>query len=114
VDEYAALALKDARFQSLQASDAPLKERHREEVSLDGRTALSVIYSQTPPGAAKPAAFYLMYFIKTRKNAAVLSIAWPGDCPKCARGPEQEVRGMDPELEKFVDSFRLIDLVPVN
>jgi hypothetical protein len=114
VDEYAALALKDARFQRLQASDAPLVEAHREELSLDGRPALTVIYSQTAPGAARPQAWYLMYFIKTRKNAAVLSITWPGDCPKCAGGPEQAVRDMDPGLKSFVDSFHLADLVPVR
>ena len=111
VDEYAALALKDARFQKLQASDAPLVERHREDVSLDGQPALSVIYSQTPRGAGGPATWHLMYFIKARKNAAVLFVIWPKDCPKCAGGPEQDVRGMDPEIEKFVDSFHLADTV---
>lgn len=114
VDEYAALALKDARFQKLQASDAPLVERHREDVSLDGQPALSVIYSQTPKGAGGPTTWHLMYFIKVRKSAAVLFVIWPKDCPQCATGPEQYVRGMDPEIEKFVDSFRLAEPALIN
>lgn len=113
-EEYAALALQDARFRRLQASDAPLQEVRREDVTLDGRPALAVTYSQTPKGAAQPTAWYLMYFIKTRKNAAVLSITWPKDCPKCGGGPEAEVRAMDPELKGFVESFRLADLVQVR
>ena len=109
LEEFAATSLKDANFQNQRLPGPPLVELHREDVALDGHTALSVIYSQTPPGTQKPSAYYLMYFMKARDRAAVLSVAWPGDCPKCATGPESEVRAMDPELQKFVESFRLND-----
>jgi hypothetical protein len=52
--------------------------------------------------------YYFLYFLKTRHRAAVLSIAWPGDCPNCAGGPEAEIRAMDPALRDFVTSFILV------
>lgn len=109
LEQFAATSLKDANFENQRLAGPPLVEQRREDVMLSGRPALSVVYSQTPQGAAKPAAYYLMYFMKTRGRAAVLSIAWPRDCPKCESGPEADVRAMDPEFQKFVDSFRLMD-----
>ena len=47
--------------------------------------------------------------MKTKHRAAVLSVSWPGACPQCAAGPEQEIRAMDPALAQFVASFRLSD-----
>lgn len=107
LDEFAAVELRDARFQQQLADGVALKELRREEITLDGRPALSIIYSQTKPGAAKPMVYYLLYFTKTRHRSAVLSIAWPRDCPKCQDGPEAEVRAMDPSLDAFVSSFHL-------
>lgn len=107
LDEFATVELRDARFKRQLAAGVPLQELRREEITLDGRPALSIVFSQTPPGADKPSMYYLMYFTKTRHRSAVLSIAWPGDCPKCATGPESEVRAMDPQLQGFVESFRL-------
>lgn len=107
LEQFAAASLRDANFENQRLAGAPLTERYRESVSLDGKSALAVIYSQSKSGADKPSAWYLMYFMKTRDRAAVLSIAWPVDCPKCATGPEMEVRSMDPQLERFVDSFQL-------
>jgi hypothetical protein len=107
LDEFATVELRDARFQAQLANGVALKELRREEITLDGRPALSIIYSQTPAGASKPAVYYLLYFTKTRHRSAVLSIAWPGDCPKCSDGPEAEVRAMDPALQAFVSSFNL-------
>jgi hypothetical protein len=107
LDEFATVQLRDARFQSQLADGVALREMRREEITLDGRPALSIIYSQTRPGADAPQAYYLLYFTKTRHRSAVLSIAWPRDCPKCADGPEAEVRAMDPALDAFVSSFRL-------
>lgn len=109
LEQFAALSLKDANFEKQRLAGPPLKELRREDVTLGGRAALSVVYSQTPPGAVGPAAYYLMYFMKTRDRAAVLSVAWLRDCPKCATGPESAIRDMDPELKKFLDSFQLAD-----
>lgn len=107
LDEFATVELRDARFQQQLADGVALKELRREAITLDGRPALSIFYSQTKPGASAPQAYYLLYFTKTRHRSAVLSIAWPGDCPKCADGPEAEVRTMDPALDAFVGSFHL-------
>jgi len=107
LDEFAQVSLRDARFQAQLAAGVPLLEVRREEITLDGRLALSIIFSQTPAGAVKPSAYYLVYFTKTRHRSAVLSIAWPKDCPQCATGPEAGVRAMDPALQAFVSSFRL-------
>ena len=112
LDEFAAVELRDARFQRQLADDAPLQELHREQITLDGRPALSIIYSQTKAGADRPMAYYLLYFTKTRHRSAVLSIAWPGDCPKCASGPEADVRAMDPALQVFVSGFHLAGETP--
>ncbi len=108
LDQYAAIAIKGARFQTRLAAGLPLVEVQREDITLDGRPALSIVYSQTPKGAAKPSAYYFLYFLKARHRAAVLSIAWPGDCPQCADGPEAEIRAMDPALRDFVASFILV------
>lgn len=107
LDQFASLSLRDARFQSRLAAGIPLQEVRRETTTLNGRPALGIVYSQTPAGAAKPGAYYLLYFMKTRHRSAVLSIAWPGDCPQCATGPDAAVRAMDPALKSFVDSFVL-------
>lgn len=107
LDEFATVELRDARFQAQLANGVPLKELRRETITLDGRPALAIVYSQTKPGADKPMAYYLLYFAKTRHRSAVLSIAWPADCPKCASGPESAIRAMDPALDDFVSSFRL-------
>lgn len=108
LDEFAQVSLRDARFQSRLANGVPLQELRREEITLDGRPALAVTYSQTPRGADKPSAYYLLYFMKTRHRSAVLSVAWPKECPACATGPEADVRAMDPALHAFVDSFILV------
>ncbi|MGE5624392.1 MAG: hypothetical protein ACM3ZT_02470 [Bacillota bacterium] len=109
LEQFAATSLRDANFENQRLPGAPLAEIHRENVNLNGQRALSVTYSQTPAGASRPSAYYLMYFMKTRDRAAALSIAWPMDCPHCATGPEAEVRTMDPQLRSFVESFRLND-----
>ncbi|HEY1773957.1 MAG TPA: hypothetical protein VGH91_12285 [Gammaproteobacteria bacterium] len=108
LDEFATVELRDARFQTRLADGVPLVEMRREEITLDGRPALSIVYSQTPAGATSPQTYYLLYFTKTRHRSAVLSIAWPRDCPKCATGPEAEMRAMDPALQNFVSSFILV------
>ena len=108
LDEFASVELRDARFQQQLADGVALKELRRETITLDGRPALSIVYSQTAPGAAKPMAYYLLYFTKTRHRSAVLSIAWPRDCPKCEAGPEADIRAMDPALDGFVSSFILV------
>jgi len=107
LDEFASVELRDAHFQAQLADGVALKELRREPITLDGRPALSIVYSQTRPGADKPMAYYLLYFTKLPHRSAVLSIAWPRDCPRCADGPESAIRAMDPALQAFVSSFHL-------
>jgi hypothetical protein len=107
LDQFASVELKDARFQSRLAAGIPLQELRREATTLAGQPALTIVYSQTPEGADKPTAYYLLYFVKTRHRSAVLSVAWPGDCPKCSMGPDADVRTLDPALEAFLSSFVL-------
>jgi hypothetical protein len=107
LDEFATVELRDARFEAQLADGVALKELRRETITLDGRPALSIVFSQTPPGAGRPGTYYLVYLTKTRHRSAVLSIAWPKDCPQCAAGPESAIRAMDPALDAFVSSFHL-------
>lgn len=57
---------------------------------------------------------YLIYYLIKPKNTkdvyAVLSIFWRGDCPNCMSGPESQIRGMDPRIAAFVNSFRFADV----
>lgn len=83
----------------------PLKPVLDEKLSLDGKPALFREYTQEANGIKQPV-YYLLYFIKTDGRSALLSITWPKACPKCASGPEVDIRAMDPTLQTFVDSFR--------
>lgn len=77
-----------------------LKLLHEEQVTLDGRPAVFRVYAQMTHS-------YLLYIIKSGRESALLSVAWSADCPKCATGPEAEIRAMDPHLKQFVESFHL-------
>lgn len=112
LDEYASLALRDARLEQQRVTGAPLTRLRHEMVTLDGNPALFELYSQSQAG--KPTAYYLMYFLKLQDRAAILSIAWPGDCPACTAGPEQEIRTMDPALQRFVESFHFADVIQLR
>ena len=108
LDDYAA-KLSNPRGQTTGSVDesAPLAPAYEEQLTLDGKPALFRDYPfNTGPGGKTPA-HYLLYVIKDGPTGALLSITWYGACPKCAKGPEAEVRGMDPHLKQFVESFHL-------
>ena len=110
IREYAVSALRDSMLESRRVSGASLTLLHEEELTLDGHPALFQAYSQlTQDAQAKPPAYYLVYFLKTRHRAAVLTVSLPGDCLPCTGGTEADVRGLAPEIKSFVESFRLAD-----
>lgn len=108
LDDYAA-KLSNPRGQTTGSVDesAPLRPAYEEQLTLDGKPALFRDYPfSAGPGGRAPA-HYLLYVIKDGPTGALLSITWYGACPKCATGPEAEVRTMDPHLKQFVESFHL-------
>lgn len=94
---------------------------HEESITLDGKPALFQAYSVSLKaddddkdndgveffGSSNPTLYMLLYVVKTGDQAAILGIARPSACPKCATGPEAEVRAMDPALQAFVSSFHM-------
>ena len=93
-------------------------ELHSEDITLDGKPAMFASYSMAIGddkvatrifGKSHEILYLLLYVVKTPTRAAILGIAWPRDCPKCATGPEADIRTMDPRLNQFVESFRLAD-----
>jgi len=98
---------------------APLM--HEEALTLDGKPALFqaysvLLYSDDKDndateyfGTGSKTLYLLLYVVKTHDQAAILGIAWPGDCAACATGPESAVRKTNPDLDAFVSSFKLMD-----
>jgi len=85
-----------------------------ERLTLDGKPALFREYAQAAGAWGKPPVHYLLYFIKTGTRGALVSITWTKDCPKCGTGPETDIRAMDPQLKRFVESFHLADAPPAQ
>lgn len=87
-----------------------LQRIYQEEVTVNGKPALFVVYRRDAQAAnTEQPYYYLMYFIRNGNRAAILTVTWSSDCPKCAKGPEAAIRGMDPGIGTFVNSFRLAD-----
>lgn len=86
----------------------PVTQIHAEDTQLGAHPARLVVYRSTAPvdGGGQPD-FYLTYFIKTGHSAAILSITWPYECPRCTTGSDTTIRGMDSVLDSFLDSFEL-------
>lgn len=86
---------------------------YTEDVQLSANPARLAVYRAQAPadGSAEPD-YYLMYFVKTQLTAAILSIRWPYECPRCATGPNSALRDMDPTLHAFLDSFELASKTP--
>ncbi len=92
---------------------------HEETLTLDGKPALFqaysvLLYSDDKDkdateffGTGSKTLNLLLYVVKTHDEAAILGIAWPGDCAACATGPESAVRKANPDLDAFVSSFQL-------
>jgi hypothetical protein len=80
-----------------------LKQIHAEDVQVGANPARFLVYRS----ASGPESYYLLYFIKTTHTAAILSVTWPRQCPRCAGSSETNLREMDPDLQAFVTSFEL-------
>ena len=92
-----------------------------ESLTLDGKPALFqaysvLLYSDDRDndatdffGTGSKTLYLLLYVVKTHDQAAILGIAWPGDFPSCATGPESALRKLNTDLDAFVSSFKLAD-----
>lgn len=103
--------LEQAGLEELQHQAGPTTAtpvRH-EPLTLDGRPALFAIYSvKLTRAAPAPQPHYLfMYFTRYQHDAAVLAVFWSGDCAVCAEGHETDIRALDPDIGRVVDSFHL-------
>jgi len=99
---------------------------HEESLTLDGKPALFQTYSlllTTDDNDNDATKFFgngsktlnlLLYVVKTHDEAAIIGIAWPGDCVACATGPESAVRRLNPDVDAFMSSFRLTARDPGN
>jgi hypothetical protein len=86
----------------------PVTQIHAEDTQLGGNPARLVVYrSTTPVDRGAQSNFYLTYFVKTGHSAAILSITWPYECPRCTAGPDATLRDMDGVLDSFLGSFEL-------
>ena len=107
----AALSLADFASQAsanLPGVGMPVAQIHTEDVQLGANPARLVVYrSQAPVGGAPQQDYYFMYFVKTAHTAAILSVTWPYECPRCADASDAAIRDMDPALGSFVSSFEL-------
>lgn len=108
LDEFASKLYPAPASNDPGAHGDPLQAVLNEKLTLDGKPALFREYVQVPSLGAEPV-YYLLYFVKDGDRAALVSINWTKDCSKCATGPESDIRAMDPELKKFVESFHLAD-----
>ncbi|HEY3644549.1 MAG TPA: hypothetical protein VGM16_04355 [Gammaproteobacteria bacterium] len=105
----AALSLPD--FASQASADllgTGVTQVQAQDVQLGANAARLVVYrAPVPVAGTAPPHYYLMYFVKTAHTAAVLSVTWPYECPRCAAGSDISLRNMDPVLDAFLDSFEL-------
>lgn len=103
------LSLADFSSQSsagLLGAGVAVEQIHAEDVQLGANSARLVVY-RSSADAITQRNYYLMYFVKTARTAAILSITWPYECPRCTTGSDAAIRGMDPTLDDFVNSFEL-------
>lgn len=108
--EYADLSMQDARLQAQRYSGVALKLINNQTLKLDGKPALFRVYLQSLPANRSGVAsrlYYLVYFIKQDDRAAILTVMWPKPCPHCETGNEQNIRNMDPGLQRFISSFAM-------
>lgn len=109
--QQAQLSLADFADQasaSLPGVGVPVAQIHAEDVQLGANPARLVVYRSQAYAAGAPGQdYYLMYFVKTARTAAIVSVTWPYECPRCATGPDVAIRDMDPTLDSFTSSFEL-------
>lgn len=87
-----------------------LQRVYQEQLVIDNKPTLFAVYRRdVQAGSARQPYNYLMYFVKKGNRAAILTVAWSGECAKCTKGPEARIEEMNPGIGKFVDSFRLAD-----
>jgi|GEM_PF-7080103 len=108
LDEFAKLAGDLMPHLAAAGQTPPLTQVHAEDIALGANPARLVVFraNSTDAGTGEPR-YYLMYFVKTPRSAAVLSVAWPFECEKCAVGPDSALRAMDSRINPFLDSFEL-------
>lgn len=88
-------------------TDVATLVRH-EPVMLDGRPALFAVYSKPSADKLQVSHTYLFaYFTRYEGNSAVLAVLWSGACPVCAEGHEADIRKLEPDIGRLVDSFHL-------
>ena len=92
-----------------QAGPTAATPLHHEAVTLDGRPALFAVYSSTlhTDGSQTSPAYLFVYFTRDQDHSAVLTVLWSGACPVCADGHEADIRKLDPDIGRVVDSFHL-------
>ncbi len=107
----AALSLDDFANQAgadLLGIGVPVTQVHAEDTQLGANPARLVVYrSNSADTTGGQPDFYLLYFVKTAHTAAILSITWPYECPRCATGSDTALRDMDPAVGSFLESFEL-------
>lgn len=103
--------LEQAGLEELQRQAGPATTTpvSHEPTTLDGRPALFAVYSVRPAGTgAQPQPRYLfMYFTRYQHDSAAFVVFWSGECPVCAQGHEADIRKLDPNIGRGVDSFHL-------
>lgn len=82
---------------------------HQEPVILDGRSALFAIYSVRPSRSDSPSQLHYLftYFTRYQHDSAALAVFWSGDCAVCTEGHETDIRKLDSDIGRVVDSFHL-------
>lgn len=118
-ERYASLSIEQFASQAAQGLSehavgnqgqlAGLRRVYQEALNINDKPALFEVYRRDAQANAGQPDYYLMYFIRNGSRAAILTVTWSSDCPKCAKGPEAAIRDMDPGIGKFVNSFRLAD-----
>ena len=89
------------------AADKPastLERVYEQQITLEGQPAMFATFRRA---GADSGPYYLVYFLEHGERAAILSVLWPADSLPTGPDPEAAIRTMDPQLQKFVNSFRL-------
>lgn len=116
LEDFADAFVSQQRAQSRRAGLAISSRIYEEKITLAGNPMLFQVYRaefstaatmQTPSREFGPQMYYLMYFFKTLTGRGVIWIARSGPCEVCDAGPEPAIRGISPEVTRFVNSFEL-------
>jgi hypothetical protein len=91
-----------------------IRKINSQDVTLDGQPAVFEVFVHDPNTqpedeyvAAQRKTYYLVYTLTDRGQIALLSVSWPGQCQGCDGGDEQQIRKLNPALDRFVGSFHM-------